>query len=191
MSALHHSLSVAARHARGEHGDLVTVLVNSRSKLEANLAVVMLRDLIPESELVGLCNLRELLAAIPVAPFVCASELGSLERVLGYTHFKGSWSRLVRGSGTLAGLEFVGDGNRVDEIVLHVGHQRIALSAGDTDFIDADVVDILLRIGSLGTALVEGLRVLGTDISPPFYLSVTDYVVENAAQTLGDFGGLF
>ncbi|MDP2401553.1 MAG: hypothetical protein Q8M66_06200, partial [Actinomycetota bacterium] len=83
MTTLHKSLSEASRHVRGEHGDLVTVLVNSRSGIEANLAVVMLRDLIPESELVGLCNLRELLAAIPATPFVTAVELGSLERVLG------------------------------------------------------------------------------------------------------------
>ncbi len=191
VSALQRSLATAAGHAESEHGDLVRVLVNSRSAVEASLAVVMLRDRMSERDLVSLCNLRELIAVLPAVPFTAPSELSALERMLGYERIGASFSLVVRRERALWGLEFVGDGNRVDSIVLHAENVRIPLAIHDGDFIDPAAIDALLADEVLGTALVDALHALGVDISPKFYMSVTDYVLENTVAVLDDIGGLF
>lgn len=190
-SALQQSFETAASHARNEYGDLVRVLLNSRSAAEASLAVVMLRDRMSERDLVSLCNLRELISVLPSVPFTAPSELSILSRTLGYKQVGMAFSLAVCEPREFPRLEFVGDGNRVDSIVLHTANARIPLAVCDGDFLDPAAIDAMLADEMLGPALVGALHVLGVEISAKFYMSVTDYVLENTVAALDDIEALF
>lgn len=189
MSALQRSVAIAARHVGGAQGDLVRVLVNASSSVEAGLALAALRDSLPEADLVLLCNLRELFVEISTTPVSVPFELDVLERVRDYEHVGCSWRTECIGAHGVAGLEFIGEGNRVDAIMLHLFTGRIPLLTCDEDLVNPKAIDALFANEDLAEELVESLRSLGLGVSPRFYLSVTDYVVENADSLLEEVGG--
>jgi len=191
MSALQATLARAAAHLSSPDGDLVKVLVNSRSNAEATLAATILRHRIPDLELVMLFNLRELISELPSEPFWVPHELDVLSRILGYRSTGTSWRRIFEAQGSKTVLEFVGNGNRIASIWMYSGRLKAALAGPCTDFIGARAIEVLVSNVELGEGLVDALRALGHDLAPRFYFSVEDYMVENAVATLDDIRAIF
>lgn len=191
MSALQTTLARAAVHMDSPNGDLVKVLVNSRSNAEAALAATILRGRIPDLELVMLFNLRELMSELPSEPFRVPHELDVLGRILGYESAGTAWRKSFESQGDPAVLEFFGDGNRIDSVWMHAARLKTALAGPDTDFIGEQAIEALVSSSDLGEGLVEALKVLGHDLAPRFYFSVEDYMVENAGAALDDIRAIF
>jgi hypothetical protein len=193
MTALRKETAVqAVGHAQGQEADLVRTLVNTRSSTEAGLALVVLKDLIPEDSLVFFVNLRELLSELPATPFSAGCELDILERVLGYEKGETSYRRAFYNKGGLFGLEIFGEANRVDHIEIVKLGAHISLRQGVDGLVEPDALELFLEFEDLGDTIVEALRNLGMSLSPRFYYSVADYVLENGAAGVTDvFGELF
>jgi len=191
MSALQATLARAAVHLDSPNGDLVKVLVNSRSNAEATLAATILRGRIPDLELVMLFNLRELISELPAEPFWVPHELEVLGRVLDYRSTGATWRKSFEPQGSPAALEFVGDGNRIDSVWMHSSRLKTALVGPNTDFIGEQAIEAFVSSGDLGEGLVDALRALGHDLAPRFYFNVEDYMVENAVATLDDIRAIF
>lgn len=191
MSALQTTLASAAAHLNSPNGDLVKVIVNSRSNAEATLAATILRHRIPDLELVMLFNLRELMSELPSEPFRVPHELDVLGRILGYEPTGTSWCKVFETQGSRTVLEFAGNGNRIASIWMHHGRLKAALAGADTDFIGGRAIEVFVSNAGLGEGLVEALRTLGHDLAPRFYFSVEDYMVENAVATLDDIRAIF
>lgn len=185
------ALAKTARHAASENGDLVRTLVNSRSLAEANLALALLREQVSDSGLVEMANLRETLAELPAPPFAVSSELGMLERVLDWEVGERSMRRAFDSDEGVFGIEIYGDGNRVDKIVLLTVQGRAELRGSDHELLDAAAVELLLKYGGIADRLIEALLVLGFGFSPRFYMSVSDYVMDNARAVSMELGGMF
>jgi len=189
--ALQTELTQAAGHARSEYGDLVCVLVNSRSSAEAALAASILRLRVPDAHIVSLCNLRELLSEIASTPLVVPERLEMLGRLLGYQRDGDSWSLRMGGCDRARMIEFIGDGNRVDTIVLHAGDLKIPLTGVDSDFHSTEAAQALLADTEWCDGLLEALSALGLPVTPRFYMSVNDYMSEHAGAALSDIKALF
>jgi len=59
------------------------VLMNSTSAAEANLAIEVLKRLVPDKTLVSACNLREILRSMPASPFPMRVDEETLCRTAG------------------------------------------------------------------------------------------------------------
>lgn len=175
----------------GTDAELVRILLSARSTAEANLAFIILRGSMPEEPVILIANLREMLSELPYPPFAAGAELSILERVLGYEATAHSYRREFESENGFFGLEFVGDGNRVDAIVLHAPGYRVELHSQDEEILDRGALDLLLKHDALTNRLVEALHTLGVSFSPKFYLSASDYVVENGASLAAGLDVIF
>lgn len=185
------ALAKTARHAASENGDLVRTLVSSRSETEANLALALLRDSVPDSGLVEMTNLRETLAELPAPPFAVSSEIDMLGRVLDWEVGPHSARKAFDSDEGVFGIEVFGEGNRVDRVLLLTVQGSADLHGTEHDLLDPAAVDLLLHYGSIADRLIEALLVLGFAFTPRFYLSVSDYVMENARTAAAELGGMF
>ncbi len=184
-------VSEMAVHAAGDSGELVRVLLNSRSRAEANLAVTLLGDHLPERDIVHIANIRELIAELPIPPFAVPWELGMLRRILGYESSTDGVRMAFDCDGGVFGIEFLGEGNSVQRIALLTVAGRVELASADQEILNPKAVELLFIYEELADRLVEALTVLGLTLSPRFYMSVKDYVYENAHEVLLELEGLF
>ncbi len=185
------ALMTAKHLATGEHAQLARVLMNSRSAAEANLALALLREQIPDAGLVEMANIRELLAAIPIPPFATGCELTMLARVLDYEVTDTGVRQAFDSDEGVFGLEFVGEGNRIDKILALTVAGRAEIIAAEDELLGDRAVEMILHYGAIADRLIEAMLVLGVQFSPRFYLSVSDYVMENARSSSLELGGLF
>jgi hypothetical protein len=152
----------------------------------------VLKDLVPDDSLVFYVNLRELLLELPPTPFPVGCELEILERVLGYEPADGSYRRAFYSKGGVFGLEFFGDANRVDRIELVSLRGHVVLRQGVETIVAPDALEFFMESEDMGDMIVEALRNLGVPLTPRFYYSVSDYVMENGSVgTTEVFGELF
>lgn len=184
-------VSEMAAHTAGANGELVRVLLNARSRTEASLALSILRSDLPERDIVHLANIRELIAELPLPPFSTPWELLMLRRILGYESSTDGVRMAFDCDGGVFGIEFLGEGKRVDRIILLTVAGRVELSRSDEEIINSDAVELLFAYEELADRLVEALLVLGITFSPRFYMSVNDYFFENAHETSLELDGLF
>ncbi len=165
--------------------------MNSRSVAEANLALALLRTNVSDEGLVDMTNLRETLSTLPAPPFAVSCELAMLGKVLDWEIRAGSVRRAFDSDEGVFGIEIFGDGNRVDRIVLLTVQGRAELQGSEHELLDHATIELLLRYGSIADRLIEALVVLGVLFAPRFYLSVNDYVMENARVAAAELGGIF
>ena len=172
--------------------ELARMVVNARSAAEMQLALGVLRAELPESELLDLANVRESLADIPVPVFRTGAELSILERAAGW-ECEGRSFRTERSSGAgLFGLEFVGDGNAVEEMAVWADGGRLVLHGEDSgEFVSQPVLDLMFEHDTLLDAVVEALRLLGVGYLPRFHMSLEEFTLENVADGIAELNGLF
>jgi len=177
-------------HYTGESRDLLQVLMNSTSAAEANLAVEVLRKLMPDKALVAACNLREILRAMPASPFPMRVDEETLCRTAGLERRIAAMGRELPD-----GVELVVTtaGNLVlDIIVKYRGEKYFWNPIPVTDdFVSTGVLDLLIESDHLLFAAMELATAMGVVFNPKFYLSVQDWHLEYASDVFEGLGDLF
>lgn len=191
MTAMGKGLEMAARRAGSVDAELVQTLLNATSPVEVNLALALLRQSVPENDLVRIVNLREVLADVPTPPFTAGSELAVLGRALEYERTERSWRRFVDCAAGICGIEFLGDGNSVLGIVLHSIEGKVVLHGAADSIVSPAALEVLMRHEELADALIEALREIGMPLAPLFYMSMGDFTSENARAGFEGVAALF
>jgi len=166
------------------------VLLNSTSAAEANLAVEVLRKLVPDKTLVSACNLREVLRSMPASPFVMRVDEETLCRSAKLERRIAAMGRELPD-----GIELVVTtaGNLVlDIIIKHRGEKYFWNPVPVTDdFVSAGVLDLVVESDHLLFAAIELATAMGVVFNPKFYLSVADWHLEYASDVFAGLGELF
>lgn len=170
--------------------DVFRVLLNSTSAAEANLALEILRQSVPEKVLVIACNLREVLRALPASPFTMRVDESTLLRTAGLERHMASFGKQLPG-----GIELVVTtaGNLVlDLIVKHDAEKYFwtPIPIRD-DFVNPDIVDLVVESGYLLDEIIELVKCMGVVFNPRFYLSLEDFQMDYAADVIQGIDELF
>ena len=172
--------------------ELVSSLLVSQSDSEAAVAFSLLRGAISDRDLVAIVNLREVLLELPSGRFRTGASLEMLARIGDYESTGYSYRRLFESPHGVFGLEFIGESNCCDEIVIHTPSGRRSLAHPEGEGLDAALMPILVQHGVLLDAVLEGLTLLGSPLDPTIYMTPDDFLVEHGAGAARDmFSELF
>lgn len=173
-----------------ESRDMFRVLLNATSAAEANLALEVLRQTVPEKTLVTACNLREVLRALPVSPFtMCVDEevlckTASLERDMA------TFGKTLPDGIQLA---VTTAGNLVLDLIIKHDSEKYfwtPIPVRD-DFVNPEVVDLVIESGYLLDEIIELVKCMGVVFNPRFYMSLEDFQLDHAADIIRGIGDLF
>lgn len=183
------SLTLLRPYLEGAHGELLRMVLSTASLAEANLALGLLEDHMPERDLVSAANLREVLAELPSCPFAMALEIATLARVASLRRNGTSWV-FERGAATVG---VIAEGNLCFDIVLNDGERGVLLKphATDTDLVPDDALDLLVAREGMLEAVVSLVKDMGAVFSPRFYLSLEDWKLDHAADMMSDAASFF
>jgi hypothetical protein len=170
--------------------DLFRVFLNAISAAEANLALQVLATDVPEKELVIACNLREVIAELPATPFPMRVDEETLLRTTGLEKQTALLERTLPDGLTLA---VTTAGNLVLDVIVREGAEKHFLTPVPLtdDRISSRVVDLLVESDHLLDALVDLVKHMGLVFNARYYLSVDDFTVEHAFETLSGLTDLF
>jgi hypothetical protein len=183
-------LSQLRPHYTEDTRDLFGVLLNSTSAAEANLALHVLSDSVPERALVTACNLREALKSLPDSPFSMCVDEETLCRTAHLDRRMAAMQKNVPGG---IELSVTTAGNLVlDIIVKHDGEKYFWTPIPITDsFANPNVVDLVVTSSYLLDEVIELVKCMGLVFNPKFYLSLSDFHLENAADAFEGMEDLF
>lgn len=172
--------------------ELVAALLSADSNADAVVSFTLLRDTIPGDDLVQLVNLREVLFALPEAPFRTGEDLGLLVRSGGYEATARSYRRRFESSHGVFGLEFVGQGRQCEGIFVHTPACRMQLEPSGQYCLDPEMITLFVRHHIVLDALLEALELLGLPLAPVIYMTVEDFLAEHGSAAVTEaFGDLF
>lgn len=190
MLTLTSGLTQLRPHLNDESRDLFRVLLNATSAAEANLALEVLRQSVPEKALVTACNLREVLRSLPSTPFtmrvdedtLCKSA--SLERRI---------AALAKQLPDGLGLSVTTAGNLVLDLIVRDGDRKYFWTPIPVvdDYVNPEVVDLIVTSGYLLDEVIDLVKCMGMVFNPKFYLSLEDWHMEYASDVMEGLGGLF
>ena len=190
MLTLTSGLSQLRPYYTDQNRDLLRVLLNATGVAEANLALGLLCDLVPEKPLETACNLREVLRALPSTPFAMRVDERTLVKTARLEAHMAAMSKTLPG-----GLELVVTtaGNLVlDVIVKHDAEKYFWTPVPIVDdYVNPDIVDLVVTSGYLLDEVIDLVKCMGVVFNPKFYLSLEDWTMENAADVIDDLGDLF
>lgn len=177
-------------HYTGDRRELLRVLLNAVSVTEANLALDVLRDHVPEKTLVAACNLREVLRSLPASPFPMRVDETTLCRTAGLRRDIAVFGKHLP-DGT--GLFVATAGNLVLDVIIKYGGRKLFWSPVPVidDFVTPEVVDLAIESDHLLNAVIDLTHSMGMVFNPRFYLSLEDWHLDNASGMFDDLGGLF
>ncbi len=176
-------------HAYDDH-ELLTILVNSPSTAEVNLALQGLRQETDAPALVAALNLRDLLGVLPHCPASLGVDYEMLVKAAGLSATLHGHEKRVEGHGSVL---VVGDG----KFLLDIQLRGDATSAGHTpppgsdSIVDEGFLDLVFEKPELLDVMVELFRDGGLVIDPTFYVSLTDWQLEHAQGAMSELAGLF
>ncbi len=170
--------------------ELALIVLASPLTSEADLALVALEDRVPERARLALANLRELLAAVPQTPCDMAVDAATLARVADLDNVKGHLTgRCEDGSAVVV----MAEGNRCMDLYVQRGRRHIYWSPGHHAEcrIHPDAVDMVLERPEVLARIVDVVMAMGLEFYPAMYLSLEDWHLEHAAETLDELAALF
>lgn len=175
----------------GECRDTMRVFLSTASSAEADLSLCAMRDALPERTLVSLANLREVIADLPVPPCSMRVEARAVAQISGYAKQKNSWAKSVGAGGRE--IFILAEGNLLFDIVLGDGEERVFLvpPGRGEDRINPRAIDLLMDHAGLLEELTELTIHMGLVFNPTFYLSLDDWHLEHAAESLQGLSDLF
>ncbi len=167
--------------------ELFAVIVNARSQFEANLAIDILRETTPERVLVAAVNLREALLELPSYPCTMAIDDATLARIAHLKKDRAVLRKRVKGVRG-AHLAVTTAGNFCFDLIVEVDDHDMLWTPSQSklDIINPEVVPYLIEREGLLQAVIELVV-----FNPDFYLSLEDWNLEHAVQTLADVRSLF
>lgn len=170
--------------------ELFRVLLNATSAAEANLALEVLRQTVPEKPLVTACNLREVLRSLPASPFTMRVDEHTLVRTADLKRNMACYTKTLPD-----GIELIitTAGNLVlDLIIKHDAEKYFwtPIPIRD-DFVNPEVVDLVVESGYLLDEVIELIKCMGIVFNPRFYLSLEDFQLDHAADVIQGIEDLF
>lgn len=184
------SLSQLRPHYLGESRELLRVLLNATSCAEANLALDVLRDTVPEKVLVNACNLREVIRALPSSPFTMRVDEATLSRVAGLER-----SIAAMGKKLPDGIELsiTTAGNLVLDVIVKDGVRKHFWNPIPVkeDFVHSEILDLAIESDHLLNSVIDLAHAMGVVFNPKFYLSLEDWHLDHAQDVFRGLGELF
>lgn len=191
MLALTGGVDVLAPHlADPDVRELLDVVIAADDVAEADLALIALDGRVSPRVLVAALNLREVLRSLPAAPCDMAVDAEALARIHGMRRRKGE---LVRAEGRGRAVVVRAEGNRCIDVVLRVDGRRHYWrpSPASGTVVSDEALAAVLDEPELLQALVDLTIAMGMQFNPPMYLSLEDWHLDHAVETLERFSALF
>jgi hypothetical protein len=184
------SLAQLRPHYTDEARDLFRVLLNATSSAEANLALDVLRESVPEKVLVNACNLREVIRALPTSPFAMRVDEDTLAKTAGLERNIAALSRQLPDGTELA---ITTAGNLVLDVIVKVDGEKYFWNPVPVtdDFVHTEMVDLAVESDHLLNALIDLAHAMGVVFNPKFYLSLEDWHLDYAEDVFEGLGDLF
>lgn len=193
MNVAASALADLATRVATDDGVLIRTVINATSTTEAGFAVGLLGETMPRRALVSALNLREILREIPESPFTMRMDFETLARVSGLERQGLSWvKRLGRGK-KAPQIEVLGQGNLCYDVVVRVGKHTSLLKPGPigSDYVKPAALDLLLENEDLLREVVVLTQDMGVVHNPRFYMTVEDWQMEHAAESMAGLADLF
>jgi hypothetical protein len=167
-------------------GDLLAVVVNARSRVEATLALGILRETLSEKVLMAALNLREVLHSLPDYPCSMAVDEATLARV------RSAW-RVQLDDDSEVALNVTTAGNFCFDLVLEVDGTTYfwTPSTAEEDIINPGLLPLLLDRAAILPAVIALTRDMGLVFNPRFYMSLDDWNLDHLQESFADFEALF
>lgn len=193
MIAVARGLASVRPHYAGEQRELLRILLNATSAAEADFALHILRESVPERDLLAAVNIREALCELPACPFAMATDIETLVRVLPMTKDRSAWRRTRADAGGDYDLVVLGDGNLCYDLLVTADgrNQFWTPHPANGAVVHPDALDLVMSRETLLAEVVALVQAMGLPFSPVFYLSLDDWMLEHAAEAMSDLGGLF
>lgn len=190
MITTSHALERVRSHYDTDTKYLFRILLNATSVVEANIALGLLLKSVPERDLVAAVNLREALKSLPSSPFAMAIDEHTLIRVAGLEKHLAALTKTTPDGYEIA---VTTAGNLVlDLIIKHGGEKMFWTPVPITsDRVSPEVVDHLVRSDHLLTEIIALVQAMGLVFNPTLYLSLEDWHLEYAAETMEGLDELF
>lgn len=184
------SLAQLRPHFEGSSHDLLSVLLNATSPTEANLALQVLAQTMPEKVLVNACNLREVLFALPRSPFVMPTDEQTIQRAAGLTQGIASLYKTLADGSELA---ITTAGNLVLDVIIRIDGEKYFWNHVPVvdDIVTREALDLAMTSDHLLNALIDLTRCMGADFNPKFYLSLDDWNLDYAHDVFEGLSELF
>jgi hypothetical protein len=180
--------------AASENGELLRDMVNSVSQVEAGLALGIMRDRgVPDRTLVKALNLREVLIELPASPFPMRVDFDMLARINDLFHRLGSYHKNYEDAEGRFFIELLGQGNLCYDMVVGVGKRKAFLKPAPVraDFIRPEALDLLISREEMLREIILIVRSMEVVFNPTFYMSVDDWLMEHAAESILGIEDLF
>jgi hypothetical protein len=184
------SLAQLRPHYVDEARDLFRVLLNATSPAEANLALDVLRESVPEKVLVNACNLREVLRSLPTSPFPMRVDEDTLVKAAGLKR-----SIACMGKQLPDGIELAitTAGNLALDVIVRRGGEKYFWNPVPVteDFCTTPIVDLVIESDYLLNEMIDLAHTMGVVFNPKFYLSLEDWHLDYAEDVFDGLGDLF
>ena len=172
--------------------DLMHVVVNARSRVEANLALGILRETMKERVLVAALNLREVLDSLPGYPCSMAIDETTLARVAGFTKDRSAWTKQLEDDPEITfGISTAGN-FCFDLVVTIDGRQTFwTPPLAEEDFVNPELLSACLERDALLPAVIALTEDMGLVFNPRFYMSIDDWNLDHLQESFEDFQSIF
>lgn len=190
MIATAQTLARIRQHYTPDTKYLYRILLNATSLVEANIALDLLLKHVPERDLTVAINLREAIKALPVSPFPMAVDEQTLMRVSGMQKHLAAYRKLLPDGYDLV---VTTAGNLVLDLIVMQGNHKIFWTPVPVkgDFIAPELIDHILLSDHLLPEVVDLVQAMGLVFNPTLYMSLDDWHLEYAAETMAGLGDLF
>ena len=177
----------------GDDPDLMRIVVNAVSWVEASLAIGLLGEKVPERSLVTGANIREALKELPRCPITMAVDFETLARIAGLDRVGSGWEREYQDPAGDYTLVLLGEGNYCYDIVVRSEGRTLMWMPHDSaeDYLNPDIVDLVMERTTLLKNVIELVGEMGMPFSPIFYLSLDDWRAEYAETVFGEICDVF
>jgi hypothetical protein len=184
------SLTKIRPHYTPDTTYLFRIVLNATSVVEANIALDLLSRTVPERALVTTMNLREVLKALPASPFPMAVDGETLMRVAALEKYMAAYRK-----STPDGYDLVVTtaGNLALDLIVKHGDDKFFWTPVPvtTDYICPALIDHLITSEYLLESVIDLVTAMGVVFNPPFYLSLDDWHLDHARETMESLDGLF
>lgn len=170
--------------------ELVRTIVNAASVVEVNLALDILRETVPQRTLVAALAVREMLGAIPSFPCTMGIDDETLARVAGLQKDRLAWKKDLADG---CGISVTMAGNFCFDIIVQADGASLFLTptSPGVDLISPGAADAFIAHPAVLAEVVTLLGDMGLTFSPKPYLSLEDWALDHAQETIHDIQSLF
>lgn len=186
-------LLIGARTHYEADPDLHRVVLNATSWVEANLAVELLAESVPDRDLVRVANIREAIKELPPCPTAMAIDFEGLARVWEMERDGSAWKRSFADADGEYSILLLGEGNYCYDIVVRADGRTLMWMPPnrEDDFLNPDVIDLLVQRPAVLGSVVSLVQAMGLPFYPSFYLSLEDWRQEYVQTVFDEVVDLF